>query len=370
MRYGVDDRGLIGRENGAMACAIVVRPNEEKETTLKRWAEIYDFLKRDKALTEGKGELFRSYEQSKKQKFKTEIEKTRDGQAEAIRLARRKMYNSTDVFLSYLFNSWDMAFETYQVLEFIFRASIESHQRDLFDYTENHYADELRQLKGTPQQRYQDILRLVRGFSKTSFFGIDDLRPTKMDFVRDLNAELYGHVELLKKIHREISQAKSNPALESLSKDLGKSMRELESWAYGRILGSEARGKFLSFRDGQVIMDAKNFIYFKVYILVFMGVYGEFTNRVRERGQLYKLASEKLKFESGKHFDFKMNSTFLLGRERYAEEERDVESIPSDRGFLDEELLSYIVERNEALLERSGELPFYLLDDLDKKRTA
>lgn len=353
-----------------MSCAIVVRPNEEKEITLNRWAEIYNFLNNEKVLTGEKSEMFRSYEQSKKQTLKAELNKNRDGQKEAIRVARRKIYNPTDSFISYLFNSWDMAFETYQVLEFIFRASIESHERDLFDYTENYYADELKKLKGTPQQRYQEILNLVQNFSKKSFFGLDDIRPTKMDFVRDLNNELYKHVELLKKVHKEISQVKSNPVFENLSKEFGKTMRDLESWAYSSILGSEARGKFLSFNDGQVIMDPKNFIYFKVYILVFMGVYGEFANRVRERGQIYKLASEKLKFESGKHFDFNMSSTFLLGRERYAEQDREVESIPFDRGYLDEELLTYIVERNEALLEHSGELPFHLLGNLNKKRTA
>lgn len=354
-----------------MSCAIVVQPFEEKETALKRWAEIYNFLRSEEALTDRKGELFRSYEKSKKQKLKTELEKTRDGQKEAIRFARRRMYKNTDDFLCYLFERWDMAFETYQVLEFIFRASVESHDRKLFDYTENHYADELAKLEGSPENRYNSILRLIEKFGKKSFFGLDDLRPTKMDFIRDLNTELHGHVELLKKIHQEISQAKSNPVFQTLSKDLGRSMRELESWAYSRVLGSEARGKFLSFRDGQVIMDDKNFIYFKVYILVFMGVYGEFTRRVSPKNRrLYELASEKLKFESKQHFNFPMNSTFLLGRERYAEHEREVESIPFDRGFLDEELLSYIVERNESLLERSGELPFHLLSDLDRKRTA
>ncbi len=354
-----------------MSCAIVVKPIEDKETAIKRWAEIYAFLRNEKVLTGEKGEMFRSYEHSKKQKLKADLAKTRDGQKEAIRLARRRMYKETDHFLCYLFEHWDMAFETYQVLELIFRASIESHERNLFDYTENNYAKELEKLKGSPESRYDGILRLVEKFGKKSFFGLDDLRPTKTDFIRDLNAELHGHVELLKKIHQEISQAKANPVFEGLTKDLGRSMRELESWAYGRVLGNEARGKFLSFRDGQIIMDDKNFIYFKVYILVFMGVYGEFTSRVSpNKKRVYELASEKLKFESRRHFNCSMNSTFLLGRERYAEQEREVESIPFDRGFLDEELLSYIIERNEALLERSGELPFHLLDNLDRKRTA
>lgn len=368
----MDDRTLIGRENRRMSCTLVVQSVEKKEDTLARWAEILAVLGKEADLTKKKSELFRSYEGSKKERMKEAVKQTRGEESEAIRHARRKMYKGPDQFLRYLFERWDMAFETYQVLEFIFRASVESHDRSLFDYGVNHYADALEKLSGTPQEKYESILGLVQDFSKDSFFGLDDIRPTKMDFVRDLNAELYQHVELLKKVHREINKsAKTNPVFENLSKDLGKSMWDLEQWAYDRILGTEARGKFLSFHDGQVVMDHRNFIYFKVYILVFMGVYGEFTGRANpQQRRLYELASNKLGFESARHFDFDMNSTFLLGRERYAEQEREVESIAFERGFVDDALMDYIVEKNEELLEKAGELPFHLVRGSHGKRTA
>jgi len=71
-----------------------------------------------------------------------------------------------------------MDFETYQVLEFIFRASMESHERNLFDYSGEKYAAALKTVKGTPADRYRKILDLIKKFSKESFFGLEDIhRP-------------------------------------------------------------------------------------------------------------------------------------------------------------------------------------------------
>lgn len=63
-----------------------------------------------------------------------------------------------------------------------------------------------------------------------------------------------------------------------------------------------------------------------------------------------------------------MTPHFLSGRERFANQDRDAENIPVERGFLDDDLLTYIVGRNDELYK--DELPFYILKDFSHKKTA
>ncbi len=354
----------------AMSCTIRVRPHEKIETTIERWNKILDLLKEEKNLAQQRKKL-KGYQTDAKDKLKEKMKNTRSGENEAIKLARKALYNPLDKFLLYLHEEWDMAFETYQVLEFIFRASMYAHERKLFDYGPNQYAEELKDLKGTPAEKYKKILSLTSKFSRVGIFGLDDLYPTKMEYVNDVNRDLREQIRHIQSIQGQLEKINvEGSPLQKIANDLKRASSGLEGWALGRVLGEEQNRGFLSFRDGEIIMDHKNFLYFKIYILVFMGTFGEFANRVYpERfSKVCQLAEKKLKFESEKHFDFKITPRFLSGRERFANQDRNAENIPMDRGFLDDELLTYIVERNDELYK--DELPFYLLKDFSHKKTA
>lgn len=308
-----------------MSCTIRVSPHEEIETTLERWNKIFDLLKKEKNLTQQRKKL-KGYQTDARDKLKEKMMHTRSGETEAIKLARKALYNPLDKFLLYLHEDWDMAFETYQVLEFIFRASMYSHERKLFDYGPNEYAKELKDLKGTPAEKYNQILSLTKKFSRKGIFGLDNLYPTKMDYVNDVNRDLRNQIRHIKSIQEELKkfEVEGSP-LQKIANDLKWASAGLEQWAYGRVLGEEQNRGFLSFRDGEIIMDHKNFLYFKIYILVFMGTFGEFASRVYpERfSKVCQLADRKLKFESQRHFDFKITPRFLSGRERFANQDRD-----------------------------------------------
>lgn len=354
-----------------MSCTLVVSPYESKEATLKRWAEIYDLLLQEKALTQKRREL-RGYQKQTKENLSGEIKNARRGESDVLMMARRKKYTTLDRFLVYLTDKWEMSFETYQVMEFIFRASLQSHDRNLFDYGDKNYADALKNLKGTPQSKYRQILDLTQRFSGKSFFGLEDIRPTKMDKVNEINKKLTDQVSQIQSIREQLSGINGEVSLEHLKKALEKTAKDLESWAMKSILGHEQNWKFLSFQNGQLVMNHQGFLYFKIYILAFMGTYGEYIQR-NFRGQgtpIYQLAEKKLNFESKRHFDFKITSGFLDGRERRANDDRAMmESIPVNKGFMDDALLDYIVERNEETAS-AGELPFYLLPDFNRKKTA
>lgn len=354
-----------------MSCSLVVTPNESKETTLNRWAEIYDLLLQEKELTRQRREL-RGYQKQKKEDLKNEIKAARNGESDILAMARRKKYTPMDRFLVYLNEKWEMSFETYQVMEFIFRASLQSHERDLFDYGDKNYADALKGIKGSPQSRYSAILKLTEDFSRKSFFGLEDIRPTKMDKVNEVNKKLTDQVSQIQSIREQLNGINGEMPLQQLKKALEKTAKDLESWAMKSILGEEQNWKFLSFQDGQLVMNHRGFLYFKIYILAFMGTYGEYIQRnFRGRGtRIYQLAEKKLNFESKRHFDFDITSGFLDGRERRANEDRVMmESIPVNKGFLDDDLLDYIVERNEDTA-LAGELPFYLLPAFKRIKTA
>lgn len=354
-----------------MSCSLVVTPNESKETTLNRWAEIYDLLLQEKELTRQRREL-RGYQKQKKEDLKNEIKAARNGESDILAMARRKKYTPMDRFLVYLNEKWEMSFETYQVLEFIFRASLQSHERDLFDYGDKNYADALKGIKGSPQSRYSAILKLTEDFSRKSFFGLEDIRPTKMDKVNEVNKKLTDQVSQIQSIREQLNGINGEIPLQQLKTALEKTAKDLESWAMKSILGEEQNWKFLSFQDGQLVMNHRGFLYFKIYILAFMGTYGEYIQRnFRGRGtRIYQLAEKKLNFESKRHFDFDITSGFLDGRERRANDDRAMmESIPVNKGFLDDDLLDYIVERNEETAW-AGELPFYLLPAFKRKKTA
>lgn len=360
----------LGRMVG-MSCTIRVSPHEEMEITLERWARILDILDREREIS-GKRRDLKGYQVRKKELLKAEIKKARGGEAEAIKSVRKKLYTPLDYFIVYLNEKWDMAFETYQVLEFIFRASMGSHERALFDYGPNRYATALKDVRGTAREKYEQILRLTQKFSDDCFFGLEDLYPTKTEYVKDLNKELQGHISRIQNLQRQLEKEEDkNSPLYAVVKELQKTASGLETWAFGRVLGQEQNRGFLSFRDGQIVMDHKNFLYFKIYILVFMGTYGEFAHRVfPDRNNLVcQLAEKKLKFESGRHFDDFITPRFLSGRERYADQDRNVENIPQERGFLDDDLLTYIVEQNSELL-MNGELPFHLVKRIKSKRPA
>lgn len=355
-----------------MSCTLVVSPHETKESALTRWAEIYDLLRQEKELTE-KQKGLRAFQTKTKEEVRAEIKKARNGAGDVLGMARKTKYTPLDRFLVYLNDKWEMSFETYQVLEFIFRASLESHERDLFDYGPKKYADALKGLKGTPQAKYNTILDFVHKFSKSGFFGLEDIRPTKLDLITDLNKELRDHVTQIQAIQEQIKNVGGeNSPLQPVLKALEKATGDLEDWAMVKILGQEQNWKFLSFNDGQLVMNHRGFLYFKIYILAFMGTYGEYISRVfRSRGKhLYQLAEKKLSFESGQHFDFKITSGFLDDRERRANDDRAMmESIPYDRGFLDEDLLTYIADRNRMAGGRD-ELPFHLLTNFKGRKTA
>lgn len=137
-----------------------------------------------------------------------------------------------------------------------------------------------------------------------------------------MNKELQGHISRIQNLQRQLEKEEDkNSPLYAVVKELQKTASGLETWAFGRVLGQEQNRGLLSFRDGQIVMDHKNFLYFKIYILVFMGTYGEFAHRVfPDRNNLVcQLAEKKLKFESGRHFDDFITPRFLSGRERYAD---------------------------------------------------
>lgn len=208
--------------------------------------------------------------------------------------------------------------------------------------------------------------------ARDGFFGLEDLYPTKMDYVNNLNKELREHLNRIESLQAQLEGIEGeNSPLHKVAEELKRTAGGLERWAMGRVLGQEQNRGFLSFRDGQVVMDHKNFLYFKIYILVFMGTFGEFAQRVfpDRNSMICQFAERKLKFESGHHFGDFITPRFLSGRERYANLDRDVENIPQERGFLDDELLTYIIERNEDLL-MNGELPFHLLKGFKGKKTA
>lgn len=356
-----------------MACTLRVSPHENIEKTVKRWAQVLDLLKRERELTH-KIKNLKPFETEKKAKLKSAVKESRNGETEAIKTARKRIYTPLDNFLVYLNEEWEMSFETYQVLELIFRATIASHERELFDYGRYNYVEKLKNLNGTPQEKYQTILKCIKHFSKDSFFGVEDIHPSKMDYVNDVNVELNEYISQISRLQEQIKSIEEdkNSPLRKVAEELRNTARNMESWAYGKVLGKEQNRGFLSFKNGQIIMDHKNFLYFKIYILAFMGTFGEFSNRVHpdRNSLLCQLAEKKLKFESGKHFDFKITPRFLSGRERFANNDRQhVENLPYDKGFLDSELLSYIIERNEELIE-SGELPFYLVQNLKESKTA
>ncbi len=183
----------------AMSCSIRVSPHEEIETTIRRWGKIFDLLKEEKDLTQQRKKL-KGYQTDTKDKLKAQMNQARSGESEAIKSARKKLYSPLDKFLLYLHEEWDMAFETYQVLEFIFRASLSAHERDLFDYGPNEYAEELKDLRGTPAEKYNKILSLTKKFSRDGIFGLDDLYPTKMDYVNDVNKDLRAQIRHIKSI--------------------------------------------------------------------------------------------------------------------------------------------------------------------------
>lgn len=106
-----------------MSCSLVVTPHEPSEATLKRWAEIYDLVLQEKELTQKRREL-RGYQKQKKEDLRNEIKAARSGESDILAMARRKKYTPMDRFLVYLNEKWEMSFETYQVMEFIFRASL------------------------------------------------------------------------------------------------------------------------------------------------------------------------------------------------------------------------------------------------------
>lgn len=354
-----------------MSCTLVVTPQESKEATLKRWMEIYGLVLQEKELTQKRREL-RGFQKQTKVNVSGEINTARSGESDVLMMARRKKYTPLDRFLVYLTDKWEMSFETYQVLEFIFRASLQSHERDLFDYGDKNYAKALKGLTGTPQSRYAKILKLTEDFSTKSFFGLEDIRPTKMDKVNEINKKLTDQVSQIHSIRRQLNSINSEISIQQLKTALEKTAKDLESWAMKSILGQEQNWKFLSFQEGQLVMNHKGFLYFKIYILAFMGTYGEYIQR-NFRGQgtrIYQLAEKKLNFESKRHFDFDITSGFLDGRERRANDDRAMmESIPVNKGFLDDDLLDYIVERNEETAS-AGELPFYLLPIFKRKKTA
>lgn len=350
-----------------MSCAIIVQPHEMKETTLKRWEKIYALVVEEKGLT-GKAKGLRSYQDETKEKLRGKIKDFREGESGALKLASRKMYRPADRFLAYLNGEWEMAFETYQVLEFIFRATIESYERNLFDYSEKKYAEALSRVKGSPEARYSQILKLIDGFSVDSFFGLEDLRPTKMDYINDLNAELHGHVAQIQELQKRLSlEGQENPVV----KDLGKAIKGLEDWAMSKVLGPEKNLKFLSFDGGQVVMNPRGFLYFKVYIVALMGTYGKFVKKLSRQKfpMIGQLAEKKIKFESKPHLGFEIDADFLGDRERFANDFREVESLPYERGFLDDALLDLIIEENDHIIE-SGELPFHLVPGFTGRRTA
>lgn len=354
-----------------MSCTIRVTAHEDMEITLNRWAQVLDILDKERKLA-GERRNLKGYQVRKKELLKAEMKQARGGEAEAIKSVRKKFYTPVDYFIVYLNEKWDMAFETYQVLEFIFRSSMESHERELFDYGPKDYATALKSVKGTAKKKYEQILFLTQKLSAKSFFGLDDLFPTKTEYVNDLNKELRGHITRIQTLQRQLEKEEGkNSPLHAVVQELQRTASGLETWAYGRVLGQEQNRGFLSFRDGQIVMDHKNFLYFKMYILVFMGTYGEFAHRVfPDRNNLVcQLAEKKLKFESGRHFDDFITPRFLSGRERFADQDRDVENIPQERGFLDDELLTYIVEQNSELL-MNGELPFHLVKRIKGKRPA
>ncbi|AGH96077.1 hypothetical protein [Pseudobdellovibrio exovorus] len=354
-----------------MSCTLVVTPNEPKETTLKRWTEIYDLVLREKELTQKRRGL-RGFQKQTKENVRGEIKNARSGESDVLMMARRKKYTALDRFLVYLTDKWEMSFETYQVMEFIFRASLQSHERNLFDYGDKNYADALKKVKGTPQSRYAEILELTRQFSKKSFFGLEDIRPTKLDRVNEINKKLTAQVSQIQSIREQLSGINGEISLHQLKTALEKTAKDLESWAMKSILGEEQNWKFLSFQNGQLVMNHRGFLYFKIYILAFMGTYGEYIQRnFRGRGtRIYQLAEKKLNFESKRHFDFPITSGFLDGRERRANDDRAMmESIPLDKGFMDDALMDYIVERNSEMIS-AGELPFYLLGPSKRKTTA
>ena len=354
-----------------MSCTIRVTAHEDIEATLNRWAQVLDILDKERKLA-GERRQLKGYQVQKKELLKAEMKNARGGESEAIKSVRKKLYTPADYFIVYLSEKWEMSFETYQVLEFIFRASIESHERDLFDYGPQKYASDLAKVKGSAKEKYEKILFLTQKYSAKNFFGFEDLYPTKTDYVNDVNKDLSGYISRIQDIQKQLEKEEGkNSPLNSVIKELQKTANGLEKWAFGRVLGQEQNRGFLSFRDGQVVMDHKNFLYFKIYILVFMGTYGEFAHRVfPDRNNLVcQLAEKKLKFESGRHFDDFITPRFLSGRERFADQDRNVENIPQERGFLDDDLLSYIVEQNGELL-MNGELPFHLLKRIKGKKTA
>lgn len=350
-----------------MSCTIVVKPHEQKETALKRWEKIYSLLAEEKEMTRKQASL-RSYQGETKARLKNEIKDFRKDESGILKVASKKLYKPTDRFLAYLSGEWEMAFETYQVLEFIFRATIESYERNLFDYGGIEYGKALSRVKGPPDEKYDEILKLVGDFAPEHFFGLEDLRPTKMDYINDLNAELRQHVAQIQELQKKLSfENQESPIV----KDLEKAIKGLEGWAMGKVLGPEKNLKFLSFDNGQVVMNPKGFLYFKVYIVAFMGTYGKFIKKMSRElfPKIGQLAERKIKFESKEHLGFEIDADFLGDRERFANDFRTIETLPYDKGFLDDELLDLIIEENGLLIE-SGELPFHLVNGYKGRRTA
>lgn len=124
--------------------------------------------------------------------------------------------------------------------------------------------------------------------------GHDDLYPTKMDYVNDVNRELREQVRHIKFIQEQLEKidVEGSP-LQKIANDLKLAFDGLERWALGRVLGEEQNRGFLSFRDGEIIVDHNNFLYFKITPR-FLSGRERFANQDRNAGLFLFLKPHKI----------------------------------------------------------------------------
>lgn len=345
-----------------MSCTLVINPIESKAETIRRWSEI------NSAITNGLGRAkeLRSLKPtnfSKRFELKKEIKNQKVSPREVVSHAKKELYSDTDKFLASLVNEFEISFETYQMLEFCFRATLQSLKH--FDYGSHSYIQYFKNQNA--QQTLVALKKQIKIESKKHFFGLEDIRPTKMDYVQTVNEELQQHFKKVSELESLIAANKDFSVIAAkLLQELRATTENLKKWASDRVLGDVQNRGFMKFQGSEIVLNHKNFLYFKYYILALMGTYGryfEIADRTRIK-RIAKLAAMKLNQESKKHFDFKITSTFLYMKEESAELHRHIEELPTQLGIVSDDFLRLLVEENERAMD--ADLPFYLVGEGSK----